>query len=785
MATRISLTAPLLVGLLTAASALAQTRMSLAEANQRAPGSFAPLHLRREVTVSGVVSTNAIDFRDYTHLFIQNAAGAGLALEGPRGAFAEFQPGDELDVSGTLHHRAGLPVLKPGKVEKLRTVKPPLPQQIPLQGLLDPVNLGRLVVLEAHVVTSFENPGGDEVRVGGGPIGQLAIFLPREAYTKKGGLRDIRPGDKIRVTGVSAQYSLTEPFNRNFEIIVDRADRVTLLARGWIIRPDSVLYVTLFLVIAFVLWWLRERSMAAQRRILRSMTRLSEYVIAASSPQTLAQRLESSLPDIVGSLAVDLYLLNVGTGQLERVVTETNPAPSSIPVDLALSSFSSVVALCFRNSALLHVPDTRRSPLFAMADTQDIPRAATFIPLLAQRETLGVLCIQFRGGVRKIGADQLAAMQHLSNQIAASLRLQDQQSMREQLLRSERTAAAGQLISGVATDLRAPLQAILNRCASMLSRQPDSLAETELQEIAVEALRGSELVNHVLAFSGTERSEPSSINIHALVSDIIELRSREWKSKGIASGNEIPVLPISVLADQSQLEQVFLNLVVQAEQALATASVKRIAITSRLIGSKIQIGIDVSSASPQGPALRSNENGDSFGWKVSQAIVEAHRGDMRLIRTGNGFRTEVDLPVHTPNAPPVEKETPGDVHGSRVLTAIVADPDLVAHRHLLLLLSARGHRVIPVDSAEEAAEMVQRMRFDLLFASDRLSGLNWVALFHRVRRRVGSFVLLSDSYDQEGARIVQSSDGHALVKPVDERELDRVLAEVMATAVRH
>ena len=762
---------------------VAENRLTLQQVNQRNRGSFAPSHLNQTATVGGVVSSKAIDFRNYTHLFIQDDAGYGVAIEGRRGEFQEFSPGDVLEVAGEVSHRGGLPVVKPTRVTKLRTVSAPLPQKFEVASLRDPEKLGRLVTLETYVATSFENSGGDEIRVGSGPAGQIAIFLPREAHRGGNGLHELRPGDKVRVTGITAQYTLSEPFNRNFEVIVDRAENVVVLARGWFLRPDTVAYGGALLLFGAITWWLRERSMAMQRRVLRSMTRLSEYVIAAHSPREIAQRLESALPDLISSLTVDLYLLNEGTGMLERVTTDANPEPSTIRVDEQLGTFTSVVALCHRNSALLHVPDTHRSPLF---DTtlEETARAATFVPLLTQRQTLGVFAVQFRGGVRRVGSDQLAAMQHLGNQIAASLRLQEQQSMREQLLRSERMAASGQLISGVATDLRAPLQSILNLTGTMLARKPGPLPETELREIAFEAGRGADLIAHLLSFSGTEHAEPSSVNINALVNDIVDLRARDWQMKSITAENGIPVLPIFVLADQSQLEQVFLNLIVQAEQALDSSTGKRISVTSRLIGAKVQVGIDVSGTSPQGPSPLLTSAGDSFGWKVSQAIIETHRGELRSICTTGGFRTEVDLPLYQPNTPSPEPAEGRDVEGARMLMAIVVEPDLSSHRRLLLLLSARGHRVVPVESAEEAAEMVQRMRFDLLFASSRLSGLNWVALFHRVRRRVGCFVLLNDGFDPEAVRTLQPSDGQTLSKPVEEQDLDRILATLTSAPAR-
>lgn len=773
-----------LISLVLATGLCGETRITLREAGERGKPSFAPAHLERSVTVEGVVPARAIKLLEYSHILIQDASKFGLTLEGSRSQFDNIAPGQYLQVSGVIGMRAGLPVLRPSKLRVLHTEPPPPPQPFSVSELKKVEHLSRYVTVEAYVVTSFENAGGDEVRLDSG-IGRLSVFLPRENREGGSGLKDIRPGDRIRATGFSTQYCLLPPYNREFEVMVSRESDVELLSRGWIVRPDYLAYAVAAILLLFAGWWFRERTMARQQRVLRSMMRLSEHVIAAPTPADIARRLEAALPEILGTVAVDVFLFNNSSDTLDKIRTETRPDGVSVKVDAPLGPFTSVIALCFRNNAFLQVPDTRKSPLFDATETTEFARAATLIPLLGQRETMGVLALQFRGGVRKFPPDQQAALQHLGNQIAASLRLQDQQSMREQLLRSERMAASGQLMSGVANDLRSPLQSVIKLVEDMLERRTGPFAETQLREIGFEAKRGVDIVNHLLSFSRTERSEPRPVDIHALLSNIVELREREWTMKGIVAENAIPVSPVYILADQSQLEQVFLNLVLQAEQALLEVHDKRLRATTRLLGRKLQITIDVSCASSSKSGISENLGADSLSWRVSHAIVESHRGDIRLVESEAGCRIEVDFPVYQSSASGSTLHSePARTQSTRTLTTVLVEPDLNTHRRLLLLLTMRGHRVIPVETAEEAAEMLQRMRFDVIFASARLSGLNWLELFHRVRRRVSLFVLVTDGYDPEAAKTLASFDGQVLAKPFEDGEVDDVLS-VITLPTRH
>jgi DNA-binding response OmpR family regulator len=106
------------------------------------------------------------------------------------------------------------------------------------------------------------------------------------------------------------------------------------------------------------------------------------------------------------------------------------------------------------------------------------------------------------------------------------------------------------------------------------------------------------------------------------------------------------------------------------------------------------------------------------------------------------------------------------------------EPDAGIQRRLLAMLSARGHRAIPVDSPDEAADLIQRMPFDVVFCTVRLPGLNWMEFHRRIRRKIATFVLLSDSSEPDSGTALKDGTGFILHKPLAESELETVLAEV-------
>jgi CheY-like chemotaxis protein len=106
------------------------------------------------------------------------------------------------------------------------------------------------------------------------------------------------------------------------------------------------------------------------------------------------------------------------------------------------------------------------------------------------------------------------------------------------------------------------------------------------------------------------------------------------------------------------------------------------------------------------------------------------------------------------------------------------EPEEFVERRLVEWLSNRGYRVVPVRSSEEGLDLVQRMRFDVVFCSTELKGLNWVEFFDRVRGRVGAFTLLAEAFSQDLSMHFRGEGRYVLQKPIEQGQFDRTLAAV-------
>jgi signal transduction histidine kinase len=755
-----------------AAIASAQTPLSLEEAARRQLPTFEPAHNGENVVLEGTVAVAPVRIRDYTHSILHDSKGFGFTLEWLGTPAVIINAGDLVRAVGEIGNRAGLVILRVESIEKTGSATPPEPAVLNATDLNGFRHVGRFVQTEAFVLSSGQNAGGDILLIGE-RSSNVAVFLPR-ASAGTDGLRNYQPGDKVRVKGISSQYCPVEPYDRGFQIVVIDAAAVTLLNRGWVVPADMLIYIGCVILGIFGIFWFREREDAAHRRVMRRMMTLSEELLTTTTPVEVARNVESALPPLLGPSTVAIYVFNRGSKTLERIATDGASERSSLDVDAPIGDPVAAAALCFRNRALLEIPNTRKSPLIAGPVSKDDPQGALFVPLFAQNEPIGVIALHYRRKAHRLSADQRTAMQHLGNLIAASLRLQEQRWMRDQLLRSEKMAAAGQLISGVANDLREPFSTISDAVRKALDSGAPT--RTALQDIDHAARHGVEIVQHLLAFSRMDRSEPRPLDVFGLVSSIVEMRQAECAKKGIRIDSGLPISSVQVVADQAQLEQVFLSLLLHAEQTAATAESKFMSVVGRSVGKRVLVSISFSGSDAG--------TGDSppaagpFDARVCHALVQGHAGELRLLRDGDINKAEVDLPLYQPTTLGSEETQLPVRKAARAMTALLVEPDPALQRRLVIFLSAREHRVIPVETYDAALDAVLRFRFDTVLCADRIASASWVDFYQRIRRKVGSFVLATEIEQLETGPAFKSGDAYVLHKPVDDTELDMLLKTI-------
>jgi CheY-like chemotaxis protein len=279
-------------------------------------------------------------------------------------------------------------------------------------------------------------------------------------------------------------------------------------------------------------------------------------------------------------------------------------------------------------------------------------------------------------------------------------------------------------------------------------------------------------VARLVSFASAEQVEAHPVSISSLLHTLVEFREGDWKASGIRVRNLASREPLFVMGLQGQLEQVFLNLLVHVEQTLTDAVVKVITIRTSVLARRLLVEISFTSPSK---IRKPEETAAVLG--VTRSVIAGHGGEVRLIEKNNSDPVfEVELPSASKERVGIAPAPGGQAPDyARTMTALVIEPEETAQRNLIVLLSGRHYRVVPVNNSDTGLDLAQRIRFDLAFVSVHAPGLNWVELSEQLQSLVGGFVLMPDGYDAELSADFEGEGRFVLPKPVQEVELDRVL----------
>lgn len=277
--------------------------------------------------------------------------------------------------------------------------------------------------------------------------------------------------------------------------------------------------------------------------------------------------------------------------------------------------------------------------------------------------------------------------------------LQEQHlQLRQNLIQSEKMASLGQLAAGVAHELNNPLGYILSNVSTFQSylqtyhhiislyQQLASLPtmDTEYQQLLVQiqqeaerqdltymmadsteliadslegAMRLRDIINSLRRFAHPDRGVMEQVSINDILQSTVRMIFSEIKNKTIVNYQLAPNLP-PILANPSQLSQVFLNIVMNAAQAM-TQKMGRIEIESRLAGQRVQLSIsdNGSGIAPEhlnrifDPFFTTKEvgKGTGLGLSLCKAIVDEHGGTIQVCSAlGQGCTFLLSFPVYVP-----------------------------------------------------------------------------------------------------------------------------------------
>ncbi len=396
------------------------------------------------------------------------------------------------------------------------------------------------------------------------------------------------------------------------------------------------------------------------------------------------------------------------------------------------------------------------------------------------------------GGVDRI----LAIARDITDRKTAAETLARQ---RESLHQREKLAALGSLLAGVAHELNNPLSVVVARSV-LLEEQGAPETRLAAQRIRAAAERCARIVRTFLAMARRQQPERQPVVIAEVISAALDLVGYALRNSRIDVETRVAHDLPPILADADQLHQVLLNLIVNAEQALADRpGPRRLLIAAGRMGDRVVIEVEDNGpgvcAEARGRIFepyfttKPDGHGTGVGLAISQGMIESHGGTLTLASSaGPGAVFRIELPVEEGIAGPADRsdDLTEPVPSARCYDVLVVDDDAEIREALVAILARVGHRVIAVDSGRRAIAELSRASFDVIATDLRMPGTDGPALYRQIEQRWPALAqrcvfLTGDTLGSSYRDFVRNIQRPVIEKPFLPSDVRRVVARVGAS----
>ncbi|HEX6616441.1 MAG TPA: ATP-binding protein [Gemmatimonadales bacterium] len=381
----------------------------------------------------------------------------------------------------------------------------------------------------------------------------------------------------------------------------------------------------------------------------------------------------------------------------------------------------------------------------------------------------------------------------------------EQRTLEAQLIQNDKMASIGQLVSGVAHELNNPLTSIagLTELLLELELQPE-FPRDHLRVIHDQAERAGRIVRNLLTFARKGAPEKGPVDLNDVAARTSLLIVYELELHGIELDSALDPDPVMVLGDRYELQQVLLNLVtnaVQAVSALPADRPRRISIATARVGGEaiLRVRDTGPGVTPQHASslftpfftTKAPGQGTGLGLSLSYGLIQSHGGVLSYEPPADGgaeFR--IALPVYQPGAEPAEPAEPArapaavPVSGRELPRVLVVDPDPAVHRVVHALLTPEGIEVEAARTGDQGMRLVSSREFDLVIADMGTTAGASDLFVHALAAAMPSIMdrlVLTCAGELEAA---DPLPGRALLrarKPLNLRELHALVSQVLAS----
>jgi two-component system NtrC family sensor kinase len=383
--------------------------------------------------------------------------------------------------------------------------------------------------------------------------------------------------------------------------------------------------------------------------------------------------------------------------------------------------------------------------------------------------------------------------------------ISNEKLLQQQLIQSEKLSAIGELISGVAHELNNPLTGVMGYSQLLQLREDlDERAKESLLKINNLALRCQKIVQNLLSFARKQKPERILTDVNDILEKTIDLRSYEFQVNNIEISRELNSCLPKTIADSHQLQQVFLNLLTNAEQAMLESHGR-----GRL---KIRTGVDahreliIVEFSDDGPGIPEGHltrifdpffttkevgKGTGLGLSLSYGMIKEHGGNIFVrSRPGEGSTFTIELPVitHLPDVTKTAQETalqsPQFDSLVRQKRILVVDDEKYILDFFVEAFNASPLSVDTASNGRTALQKIQDFEYDLIITDFKMPQMSGKELFswikeHRPQLAHRVVFVTGDTINLETRAFFEDNRNRYLAKPFKIEEIKEVIQQAL------
>jgi signal transduction histidine kinase/ActR/RegA family two-component response regulator len=373
----------------------------------------------------------------------------------------------------------------------------------------------------------------------------------------------------------------------------------------------------------------------------------------------------------------------------------------------------------------------------------------------------------------------------------------EKKELEEKAQLASRLSVVGEMASGIAHEINNPLTGVIGYTQLLMRKDIPEDAKEHLVRIRDSSERVASIIKRLLAFARQHKLERTYVNINDIVEDTIELRAYALETNNITVISKLdPDLPYT-MADAGQIQQVFINIVINAEKEMKLAHGKgNLFIETEMVDDIIRI-----SFKDDGPGIAEHNlerifdpffttrkvgEGTGLGLSICHGIIAEHAGKIYVeSKLGQGANFIIELPIvpkeEQPElaVPSSEESYRGD--GEKVL---VVDDETVIQQLLTEILTDEGFEVETVGSADDAMDRLESTKYSLVLLDIKVPGMSGIELYEYIQNIDQSLAkrvvfITGDVMGKDTRVFLSKTKIPYITKPFNTEQLTKDLARVL------